>query len=125
MSLDLLSHIFAIIAPVLLCTGVGYVWGRLKRPFDPGITTALVSAIAAPCLIFSALTRLEVSASALGQVAAATLLCYVAMGLLGWAALRLWGLPSHSYLPALMFPRGMTPPNWVFCEVPSMSTPSR
>ena len=106
MSLDLLSQIFAIVAPVLLCTGVGYVWGWLKRPFDPGITTALVSAIAAPCLIFSALTRLEVSASALGQLAAATLSCYVAMGLLGWAVLRSAHLPAHSYLPALMFPNG-------------------
>ncbi len=106
MSLDLLSQIFAIVAPMLLCTGVGYVWGKLKRPFDPGITTALVSAIAAPCLIFSALTRLEVSAAALGQLAVATLACYVAMGLLGWAVLRSAHLPAHSYLPALMFPNG-------------------
>jgi predicted permease len=105
-SLDLLSQIFAIVAPVLLCTGVGYVWGRLKRPFDPGITTALVSAIAAPCLIFSALTRLEVSAGALGQLAAATLACYAAVGLLGWMILRAARLPAHSYLPALMFPNG-------------------
>jgi predicted permease len=105
-SLDLLSQIFAIVAPVLLCTGVGYVWGRLKRPFDPGITTALVSAIAAPCLIFSALTRLEVTAGALGELAVATLVCYVAMGLLGWAVLRSAALPAHSYLPALMFPNG-------------------
>lgn len=106
MSFDLLSQIFAIVAPVLLCTAVGYVWGRLKRPFDPGITTALVSGIAAPCLVFSALTRLEVSAGALGHVAAATLACYMAMGLLGWSVLRLAGLPAHSYLPALMFPNG-------------------
>jgi predicted permease len=105
-SLDLLSQIFAVVAPVLLCTGVGYVWGRLKRPFDPGITTALVSAIAAPCLIFNALTQLQVSASALGQLAAATVVCYVAMGMLGWLVLRAASLPAHSYLPALMFPNG-------------------
>lgn len=106
MSLDLLSQIFAIVAPVLLCTGVGYAWGRLKRPFDPGIATALVSGIAAPCLIFHALTRLQVSAAALAQLAGATLVCYVAMGLLGWGVLRLARLPAHSYLPALMFPNG-------------------
>ena len=106
LSFDLLSQIFAIIAPVLLCTAVGYVWGLLKRPFDPGITTALVSSIAAPCLVFSALTRLEVSAAALGQLAAATFACYAAMGMLGWTVLRLVGLPAHSYLPALMFPNG-------------------
>ncbi len=106
LSFDLLSQIFAIMAPVLLCTAVGYIWGLLKRPFDPGITTALVSSIAAPCLVFSALTRLEVSAAALGQLAAATFACYAAMGLLGWTALRLAGLPAHSYLPALMFPNG-------------------
>jgi predicted permease len=105
-SLDLLAQVFAVVAPVLLCTAVGYVWGRLKRPFDPGITTALVSAIAAPCLIFSALTRLEVSASALGQLAAASVTCYAVMGLLGWSVLRASNLPAHSYLPALMFPNG-------------------
>ncbi|TXL81971.1 AEC family transporter [Vineibacter terrae] len=105
-SLALLGQVFAIIAPVLLCTGVGYVWGWLRRPFDPGITTALVSAIAAPCLIFNALTRLEVSAAALAQLAAATLACFVAMGVLGWVVLRLAHLPAHSYLPALMFPNG-------------------
>lgn len=104
MSLELLSQIFAIVAPVLLCTGVGYVWGWLKRPFDPGLTTALVSAIAAPCLIFNALTRLEVSAGALGQLAGVTLAFYAAMALLGWTILRIAGLPAHSYLPALMFP---------------------
>jgi predicted permease len=106
LSLDLLAEIFGIVAPVLLCTAIGYVWGWLRRPFDPGLTTALVSGIAAPCLVFNALTRLEVSAGALGQIAAATLACYAAMGVLGWSILRLAKLPAHSYLPALMFPNG-------------------
>ncbi|MBL8674496.1 MAG: AEC family transporter [Rhodospirillales bacterium] len=106
MTFDLLARIFTIVAPVLLVTGVGFLWGRLRRPFDAAVATALVSGIAAPCLIFSTLTRLDVSGSALGRIALATVCCYAAMGALGLVALRLAKLPAHSYLPALMFPNG-------------------
>jgi predicted permease len=106
MTLDLIGQLFTIIAPVLLCVAVGYGWARLGRPFDPGFATALVSGIGAPCLIFSALTRLQVSAGALGTLAVASLCCYAGMAVVGLAILRLARLPAHSYLPALMFPNG-------------------
>lgn len=106
MTLDLIGQLFTIIAPVLLCVAVGYGWARLGRPFDPGFATALVSGIGAPCLIFSALTRLQVPAGALGTLAIASLCCYAGMAILGLIVLRLVRLPAHSYLPALMFPNG-------------------
>lgn len=106
MTLDLIGQLFTIIAPVLLCVAIGYAWARLGRPFDPGFATALVSGIGAPCLIFSALTRAQISTDALGTLAAAGLSCYVGMAVLGLIILRLARLPAHSYLPALMFPNG-------------------
>lgn len=106
MSLDLIGQLFTIIAPVILCVAVGYGWARLGRPFDPGFATTLVSGIGAPCLIFSALTRLQVSAEALGVIALASFCCYAGMALLSLIILRLARLPAHSYLPALMFPNG-------------------
>ena len=48
MALDLVGQLFAIIAPVLLCVAAGYVWVRLRRPFDAGFTGALVSGIGVP-----------------------------------------------------------------------------
>ncbi|MBX3497950.1 MAG: AEC family transporter [Alphaproteobacteria bacterium] len=106
MTLDLIGQLFTIIAPVLLCVAIGYGWARLGRPFDPGFATALVSGIGAPCLIFSALTRLQVSPGALGTLALASLCCFAGMAVLGLIVLRLARLPAHSYLPALMFPNG-------------------
>ncbi len=106
MTAELLSQIFSVVAPVLLCAGIGYGWARLGRSFDAGQATALVSSIAAPCLIFTTLTRLQVSGDALGRMALASVCCYAAMGGLGWLVLRAARLPSHSYLPALMFPNG-------------------
>lgn len=106
MNLDLIGQLFTIIAPVLLCVGIGYGWTRLGRPFDPGFATSLVSGIGAPCLIFSALTRAEISRDTLGTLAIASLCCYAGMAVLGLAVLRSARLPAHSYLPALMFPNG-------------------
>lgn len=106
MTLDLIGQLFTIIVPVLLCAAIGYGWSRLGRPFDSGFATTLVSSIGAPCLIFSALTRAEISKQMLGTLAAAGFCCYAGMALLGLIILRLAKLPAHSYLPALMFPNG-------------------
>ena len=106
MTLDLIGQLFTIIAPVLICVAVGYAWARLGRPFDPGFATSLVSSIGAPCLIFHALTRAEISRGSLGTLAAAGFCCYAGMAVLGLMILRLARLPAHSYLPALMFPNG-------------------
>ena len=106
MTFDLIGQLFTIITPVLLCVAIGYGWTRLGRPFDPAFATTLVSAIGAPCLIFSALTGAQISTAALGKLAVAGLSCYAGMAILGMIILRLARLPAHSYLPALMFPNG-------------------
>ncbi len=39
----MLLQIAAIIAPLFVCAGIGYVWGRLDRPFDAQMITGLGS----------------------------------------------------------------------------------
>ena len=68
----------------------------MASPFDAAFTGALVSGIGIPCLVFSALTRHQISGEALATLALATCCCYAAGGLLGAIVLRFAGLPQHS-----------------------------
>lgn len=77
---------------------------RLKRPFDSMFVTEIVTNVAAPCLIFSTLTKLEFSPGALAEMAGATFLASAAFGLVGIVVLKAARLELRAYLPALMFP---------------------
>ena len=100
----MLGQLAAIIAPVFACAAIGYLWARLRRPFETEFVTALVTNVGTPCLIASTLTKLTIDIGGFGSMALAALAVFAVVGVLGAIALRLVGLPSHSYLPALMFP---------------------
>jgi hypothetical protein len=98
-----LGQLAAIIAPVLVCAAIGYLWARLRRPFETEFVTALVTTIGTPCLIASTLLRFSVDFAALGDMALATITVFAIIGAAGAVGLRACRLPLHSYLPALMF----------------------
>jgi predicted permease len=100
----LLAQLFAIIAPVLICSAIGFVWGRMGKPFETDFVTRLVTTVGTPCLILSALTDLHLSLDELGEIAGAALLATLGFASLGLAVLRVMKLPIASFLPALMFP---------------------
>lgn len=99
----MLEQLAAVILPVVVIAGIGYVWSRLKRPFDNTLVTQLVSMIGTPCLVASALTSLHVQRDTLGMMALATILVFSGMFVLGFGVLKLMRLPMHSYLPAIVF----------------------
>src|SRR3546814_2853420 len=43
------GQLAAIIAPVFVCAAIGYLWARLRRPFETEFVTALVTNIGTPC----------------------------------------------------------------------------
>lgn len=100
----MLLKIAAIIAPLFLCAGIGFVWGRLKRPFNTEMVTGLAQTLGLPALIFSTLTQLQVSPAAFGEMAAVYSLALLAMLAISAAILWLARLDQRSYLPALTFP---------------------
>ncbi len=100
----LFAELAAIVAPIFICAGVGYLWARLSRPFESEFVTAVVTLIGTPCLVFSSLTRLPLTLGTVGEMAIGTVLCFAAFAAVGIVALRIMQLPLHSYLPALMFP---------------------
>lgn len=97
------QQLAAVILPVILIAALGYLWARLKRPFDNGLVTQLVSSIGSPCLVADSLISLHVQPEELGQMALATGLVFASMFVLGWITLRIMKLPNHSYLPAIVF----------------------
>ncbi len=99
----MLGQLAAIIAPVFVCAAIGYLWARLRRPFETEFVTALVTNVGTPCLVASTLTKLSIDAGALGGMALAALAVFVVVGVVAAVGLRLAGLPYHSYLPAIMF----------------------
>lgn len=99
-----LGQLAAIIAPVFACAAIGYLWARLRRPFETEFVTALVTNIGTPCLVASTLTKLSVDIGAFGHMALGAFAVFATVAAIGAIGLRLVGLPYHSYLPAVMFP---------------------
>lgn len=95
----MILKILSVIAPVFVCAGIGFAWGRMGKPFDTRMVGALALNLGMPCLAFSTLTKLRVSAEAFATMAgtyALAIACFLAVGLLVITVLR---LPAHSYLP--------------------------
>ena len=99
----MLQEIFSIIAPIFLCAAIGFLWAKRGESFDNDFVGKLVMNIAAPCLIFSTMTRLHVSTEALSTIGLATLLAIFLIGLMGFITTKVWGLDDKTYLPSMIF----------------------
>ena len=99
-----IEQLFAILAPVLICAAIGFIWARRALPFDNEVVTTLVYNVGAPCLILATFAKVDLGAEALAEIAAAALAAYAGFGAIGYAVLRAARLSVPSYLPALMFP---------------------
>lgn len=100
----MLLQLIAIVAPVFGAVAVGYLWARFDRPFDVATVTHLVMYVGTPCLLLGTFNDARLSPEAFGAMALATLLCFLAMAVLGVAVLKLAGLELRAFLPAMLFP---------------------
>lgn len=108
----MLNELFAILAPILICTGVGFIWGKTLpakssntvAAFPAEFVSSLVMNVGTPCLVVSVMAKVEVDPAVMGSVALATAIVMTAMGLLGWIFLRFMDLSIATYLPPLIFP---------------------
>jgi hypothetical protein len=97
------GDLFAIIAPVFLCTALGWAWVRAGRPYDRELITVLIADIGAPCLVFSRLVALEVEPEAMAEMAIAAGISVAVVAVAGIAILRLASLPINTFLCPLVF----------------------
>lgn len=100
----MLSELFAILAPIIICTGVGFLWGKSGTEFPTDFISRIVMNIGTPCLIVGVMAKVQVDVSMMGDVAIATALIMTTMGLIGWLWLRVLKLSIATYLPQLIFP---------------------
>ena len=99
----MIDELAAIIAPLVVCAGLGFGWSRFKLPYDSSVITALVMNIGVPFLVFSTLVNLTIDPVAVAEMALAAfvaILCFLAIG---FVLLRLFRLSSSTYLPSIAF----------------------
>ena len=82
------ADIFAVLAPVFITTGLGYIWARSGRHFDTGLVTSIVTYFATPCLTFAALATVDLGANALVSMGTAALAANIIFVLNGWPILH-------------------------------------
>ena len=99
----MLTEILSVVAPLFICAGIGFVWGRLDKPFDAEMMTGLALHLGVPCLVSSTLTTLEISPVAFGKMAGAYTLALVLFMILAAVLTRLLKLEPRAFIPALTF----------------------
>ena len=102
--MSLVFQIASIIAPLFVIAGIGYVWGRLGKPFDTTLVGMLTLNFGVPALIFSTLTNLEVSPSEFGEITGIFGIFLFVNLVIGALLLKIFNLEIGAFLPALSFP---------------------
>ncbi len=100
----MLEQLLAIIAPILICAGLGYAWARKGIDYPVEFVTRAVMNIGAPCLILASFNESEIDVGLLGEITAATLSMMLLMLLASGAMIRLLRLKTSTFLPSLLFP---------------------
>ena len=99
----MIIELIAILTPLFVCTGIGYVWARLDRPYDTEFITTLVTNFATPCLVFTTLANARLAGDAISQMAVAAAVALVAFAVVGGGVLMLTRMPLRPYLLPLIF----------------------
>jgi malate permease and related proteins len=100
----MIYQILNVVAPTFIVVIVGWFWSKAGYKFDHDIVTSLIMNVGGPCLIFSTLGDLKISASLMGEIGIATLIAIILCGLIGALILKLAGLSYQAFLSPLMFP---------------------
>jgi predicted permease len=99
----MLSDLFAIIAPVFIAAAIGFCWAKSGRPYATDFVTTMSTSIGMPCLVFAAITGLDIAPDALAEMAVAALASLVLFAAIGAAVLALAGLRLVHFLPSLIW----------------------
>ena len=97
------GELFAIIAPILICAGLGYAWAVKGPEYPVDFVTRAVMNIGAPCLIISSFSKSGIEIGRLADVSLAILAVMAVMLIIGLVLTRLLGLPKSTFMPSLLF----------------------
>ncbi len=100
----MLQQLLAIIAPILICAGLGFAWARKGIDYPVEFVTRAVMNIGAPCLIIASFNESEIDVGLLGEITAATLSVMLLVLLASVVLIRLLRLKTSTFVPSLLFP---------------------
>ena len=92
-----------VLAPVLICIGIGFSWARRGVAYDTGFVSRLVMNVGAPCLIISSITQVEISTTAMLQVSGAALGVVSGSAILAAIVVRFTGGEWRTLVPPVIF----------------------
>ncbi len=98
----MLLRIFSIIFPVFAIIGLGYVYGRWRRP-DLTSANQINMLVLLPALIFDVLSDKDFHLQQYGPLALAALVVVLGSGLIAWPVARLARIPARTLVPPMMF----------------------
>ncbi|MEW5965400.1 MAG: AEC family transporter [Pseudomonadota bacterium] len=95
-------RILAIVFPVFAIIGIGWWYGRVKRP-DLGVTNQISMDVLVPALVFAALASKAFDFTHYGPLAAGGALVILGSGLLAWPVARFLKIDARTFVPPMMF----------------------
>lgn len=98
------QQLLAVIAPIMICAGLGFAWARRGLDYPVAFVTRAVMNIGAPCLIIASFNQADIDVGRLGMVAGAALLAMLLMLPAGLLLIRTLRLETATFLPSLLFP---------------------
>ena len=98
----MIIKILSIIFPVFAISGVGYLYGRYKRP-NMAVVNQLNMDLFVPALVFSSLASKSFDLARYSELALAGTLVILGSGLLAWPFVRLLKVDFKTFVPPMMF----------------------
>ena len=98
----MIIKILSIIFPVFAISGIGYLYGRYKRP-DMTQVNMLNMDLFVPALVFSALASKSFDLSLYRDLALAGTAVIIGSGILAWPFVRLLKVDYKTFIPPMMF----------------------
>lgn len=98
------GEIVSIVAPVFICTALGFCWSKSGKSFDTSLVTSIVTYFGTPSLVFATLSTVKLDPKSLylmGEIAVAANVAFVVIGA---AFLALFRLDQRAFLQSLSFP---------------------
>lgn len=95
-------RILSIVFPVFAIIGIGYLYGRIKRP-DIGVTNQISMDVLVPALVFAALASKDFDFAHYWQLALGGAGVILGSGLLAWPVARLLKVDAKTFVPPMMF----------------------
>ena len=100
----MINQLFAVIAPIFICAGIGFVWARSGSAYPVDFVTRLVMNVGAPCLIVASFSETSIDIGSMTEITLAAFLVLCIAALAGTIMLRLMRLEIRTFLPSLIFP---------------------